>query len=95
LAFSSLTYAQSSVEKIENRQEAQQGRIQEGVKSGELTPLETSTLERKQAAIETKKLNSTSDGIVTPKEKAKITKKQNKAGRAIARKITNSRNKDP
>jgi hypothetical protein len=66
------------------RQEMQQKRINEGVKSGELTKKEAMKLERKQGAIaddirEARK----SGGVVTKKEKAKIQVQQNKASEQI------------
>lgn len=66
------------------RQERQQKRINQGVKSGELTKKEAIRAERRQGAIaddirEARK----SGGVVTAKEKAKIQHEQNKASKQI------------
>jgi len=91
MATAAAASAQTATPKIDERQEVQQNRIEQGVKSGELTAMETRTLERKQGAIEAKKLNSKADDMLTSDEREKIRNKQNKAGRSIARKKTNSR----
>ena len=69
--------------RINARQANQQKRIEQGVKSGELTPGETHRLERQQANIQANKLLAKSDGKVTPKERARLTQEQNRASRTI------------
>jgi len=76
-------FAQTATPKISKKQETQQKRIQQGVKSGELTPAETQKLEQEQAKIQHDKKESKADGVVTPEEKAKIHHEQKKAGRHI------------
>lgn len=69
---------------IGERQKNQHERIDEGVKSGELTKKETLKLEAEQAKIQRKKRRlKRNDGKLGPKEKAKLTHKQNKASRHI------------
>jgi len=72
---------------IHQRKVNQQDRIAQGVKSGELTPRETSNLERKEAAInrETRDDRAANGGKLTPAEKAKVTQQQNKMSREIYR----------
>jgi len=67
------------------RQGAQQGRIAEGVRSGELTRRETRLLEREQRKIRIEKQLVQADGKVTPAEKRFLRREQNRASRHIAR----------
>ena len=71
---------------IEERQKRQQERIGEGVQSGELNKRETLKLEKEQATIQRKKRRyRRNDGKLGPKEKADLTRDQNKASRHIYR----------
>jgi redox-sensitive bicupin YhaK (pirin superfamily) len=75
--------AQDKTPVVKQREINQQKRIEQGVKSGELTRGETARLERQQAKIKTDKLMAKADGKVTPKERAKLQREQNRASRAI------------
>lgn len=77
--------------RINARQANQQGRIKQGVKSGELTPGETRRLERQQGNIQASKLQAKSDGKVTPQERARLSREQNRASRTIYRDKHNNR----
>jgi predicted outer membrane protein len=77
--------AQTATPRVTKRQVVQEGRITEGVKSGELTPRETRRLEREQAKIAIDKSKAKSDGVVTPRERAKLKREQNRASRHIYR----------
>lgn len=77
--------AQTSTPKVRQRQANQQARIQEGRKSGELTGKETAKLETQQAKIQHDKKVAKSDGIVTPAERQKLQREQNRASRNIYR----------
>ena len=68
---------------IGERQKNQQERIDEGVKSKELTNKETLKLEREQAKIRRKKRRLKSDGTLSAKDKARLTHDQDKASRHI------------
>jgi hypothetical protein len=72
---------------IQERKENQQDRIAQGVKSGELTPRETSNLERKEAGLNREERNMREDngGKLTAADKAKLTRQQNKLSRNIYR----------
>lgn len=70
---------------IKNRETRQQKRIAEGVESGQLTARETARLEGQQAKIEADRQNALSDGTMTKKEKAKLTREQNRASHRIYR----------
>ncbi len=75
----------------ERRQQVQQRRIADGVASGELTPRETVGLERQQAGIERARRRMEADGVVTPKERARLHVRQDKASRDIYRAKHNDR----
>lgn len=86
-----LASAQTHTPRVTKRQVHQQARIEQGVKSGELTPVETRRLERQQAKIAVDKSKAKSDGVVTPTERAKLNHEQNRASRRIARMKHNNR----
>lgn len=67
------------------RQGAQQGRIAEGVHSGDLSRKEARKLEMQQRHIKRTKRHAKADGVVTPAEKGMINRQQNRANRNIAR----------
>jgi len=69
--------------RVTKRQVQQQARIKEGVKSGKLTRREARKLERQQAKIAVDKAKAKSDGVVTPAERKKLTREQNRASRRI------------
>ena len=69
---------------VNERQKNQQGRIDEGVKSGELTKKETLKLEAEQAKIQKKKKRyKRNGGEIGPKERAKLEQEQDKASKHI------------
>ena len=70
---------------IKKRETRQQNRIADGVESGQLTAQETARLEGEQAKIESDRQKALSDGTMTKKEKAKLTREQNRASRRIYR----------
>jgi len=75
--------AQTGTPKIDQREANQQGRIQQGVNSGQLTTKETAKLEKGEAKIDKMEAKAKSDGTVTDKERKKITKAQNKESKKI------------
>lgn len=75
----------------EGRQRIQQGRIADGVASGQLTPRETIRLKREQAGIERAQKRMEADGRVTPRERARLHALQDKASRDIDRARHNDR----
>jgi hypothetical protein len=77
--------SQTATPVVKERQVRQQKRIAQGVKSGELTPAETARLETREAKIQHDKKVAKSDGVVTPTEKAKLSREQNRTSRAIRR----------
>ncbi len=83
--------AQTATPRVTKRQVRQQARIEQGVKSGELTRHEARGLERQQAKIAVDKRKAKADGVVTPRERVKLTKEQNRASRRIHRLKHNER----
>jgi hypothetical protein len=77
----------ASAGEIAQRKESQQGRIKQGVKSGQLTARETSHLERKEANInrETRADRGANGGKLTPGEKAQVNRQQNHVSKDIYR----------
>ncbi len=70
---------------IQQRKENQQDRIAQGVKSGELTAGETTSLEKKEADInkEEHQMAAADDGKLTTADNAKITHQQNQLSKQI------------
>lgn len=77
--------AQTATPRVTKRQIHQQQRIKEGVKSGELTKAEAAKLEAREAKIQHDKKMAKSDGVVTPQERAKLHREENRTSRAIYR----------
>lgn len=77
--------AQPATPRIDQREVNQEKRIQQGVKSGELTPRETTRLQAEQGRIQKAETMAKADGKVTPKERERIEHMQNHASRDIAR----------
>lgn len=82
LALAQATPATPNIDKREARQEQ---RIQQGVKSGELTPRETARLEKGQAKVQRMEAKAKADGTVTAQERKRIEHEQNVQSRRIAR----------
>jgi hypothetical protein len=72
---------------VNARQRAQQERIGQGIKSGELTPGEASRLEHKEAGInrEVRGMRQANGGSLTAGEKRLVNKQQNSMSRRIYR----------
>jgi len=85
LALAGTAFAQTATPNIDARRAEQQQRIQQGVASGQLTPRETRRLERQQKHIAKDEARAGKDGVVTARERAKITREQDEASRAIYR----------
>jgi len=82
---------QDKTPRVHKREVRQQKRIQQGVKSGQLTPKEAKRLEKQQAKIRRDKAKAKADGKVTPKERAKLNREQNRANKNIYRKKHNAK----
>lgn len=78
---------------VGKRQENQQDRIAQGVKSGQLTAGETARLEGREANIhrEVRNDRAANGGKLTGQEKAQVNRQQNRTSRAIYRDKHNGR----
>ncbi len=74
-----------------NREENQQDRIAQGIKSGQLTPKEAAHLEKGEQKIENDRKKALADGKMTRREKAKLNKEENKESKKIYKKKHNLR----
>jgi len=78
-----LATAAASADQIDRRQAEQERRIQQGVRSGELTRGEYRQLEAEQARIREMERRAKADGHVDRAERARIEAAQNAASRHI------------
>ena len=84
------TKSEKRKEVIDKREARQEKRIEQGEKSGQLTPTESAKLEKKQDQIKKMEVKADADGHISKKEFKAIEKKQNRASKIIARKKHNS-----
>ena len=70
---------------IDQREAAQEQRIQNGIRSGAITPREAGRLEAEQQRIRDAEARMRADGRLDPREKARLDRMQNKADRDISR----------
>jgi hypothetical protein len=73
----------TSTPRIDQRQQNQERRIEQGEKSGSLTPREAARLEKGQARVQKMENKAMADGKVTKKEAARIEKAQNRQSKKI------------
>jgi hypothetical protein len=80
------------VNEVNNREQNQQDRIANGVKSGEFTPHETAKLERQENHIanQEKRDMAAHNGHLTKGEQAKLNREQNRESRRIYAKKHNT-----
>ena len=71
--------------KIQEREIKQQERIQQGVNSGQLTQREARRLENQQSRMKATEDCLKANGNLTPAERARLTRMQNRASRDIYR----------
>jgi hypothetical protein len=76
---------------IQQREQNQQQRIDQGVASGQLTPREAGRLDARQAGIQQRESRMKADGNLTGGERRSLTRQQNRASRNIYRKKHNNR----
>lgn len=75
--------------KIDARLERQAKRIEQGVKSGKLTPAEADALKAEQEHIKQEKVRVQEDGKVTKRERATLNKMLNQASKNIKNQKSN------
>ena len=84
-AFAQAPAATPSTPNLDKREANQQRRIDQGVKSGQLTPQESARLEKRQERLTAHENKAKSDGVVTKKERAHLQAEANRNSRVIAR----------
>ncbi len=82
--FAMASHAQSTPV-VDKREDIQKERIKDGVKSGELTKAETKHLVKNQRHIKRTESKAKADGVVTPAERAKLDRKQDRASKRIVK----------
>ena len=85
------TSTTTSTPRVDRRQVAQHARIQQGVRSGELTKPEARNLRHGQRHVRRVERRAKADGVVTPRERAHMTAAQNHQSNKIYRKKHNNR----
>ena len=73
----------AQTDRIDERLANQERRIREGEKSGALTAAEARTLRQAQQKIREMKAQALADGKITPEERARIEKEQDRQSREI------------
>jgi len=86
--------AQNAADTVQ-RDVNQQNRIEQGLKSGELTTKEAGKLEREESHIDKMESNALKNGKMTDAEKQRIERAENKASRDIARDKSNAQTGNP
>lgn len=76
---------------LDQRQENQERRIEQGVESGALNANEAARLEAQQNRVQRAEDRAKADGVVTGKERAALHHRQDHTSGAIARKKHNAR----
>ena len=79
-----LTTGALQAQRVDNRQDRQEARIDQGVASGELTRRETARLDARQARITRMEHRAEADGKVTGREAVRLERAQDKASHRIA-----------
>ena len=90
-AITSIAGAQTRTPVINHREHRQNARINQGVRSGELTRNETRHLRNDERRIRDQKLAYKSTGRVTASERAHLRREENRTSRAIYRDKHNGR----
>ena len=84
VVFAGAAFAQSTP-RVDQRQENQQKRIDQGVQSGALNQKEAARLEKGQARVQRMEDKAMADGKVTAKERRKIEHAQDRQSKKIYR----------
>lgn len=93
-AFAASAFAANPVPEVQ-RDVNQQQRIEQGLKSGELSTQEAAKLEKGEAKIDKMEHKALSDGKLSPEEKARIEHAQNAESRAIYQEKHNAQKGNP
>ena len=85
MAQSAAPQAPVGTPKIDQREANQEKRIEQGVKSGELTKKEAARLEKREAKLQANKEKAQADGKVTKQERQQLHREANRDSKAIYR----------
>ena len=80
-----MPYAQAETPVIDQRQANQEQRIDQGIASGQLNEREANRLNKQQEHISKMEDRAKSDGVMTKRERARISAAQHRASHHIAR----------
>ena len=80
---------------INSREHREQQRINQGIRSGELTRREASRLEARMARIRTDERFAKLDGHLTPTERARLQRELNRESRSIYRQKHDAQDRIP
>lgn len=80
-----LVFAQTATPRVTHRQAEQQARINQGVRSGELTPEEARGLRTEQKLVRITKRAMRADRVVTPRERRVLNRQLNRTSRDIGK----------
>lgn len=78
----------AQTERMDQRQANQQKRIDEGINKGELTKSEANRLQKNQQRIQKMENRAKADGKITPEERRRIERAQDKQSHGIHREST-------
>jgi len=85
LLMAGMAFAEAETPVIDQRQENQEQRIDTGIESGHLNEREAYRLNKQQDHIDNMENRAKADGVMTKKERARISAAQDRASRHIAR----------
>lgn len=80
---------------INSRQHREQQRINQGIRSGELTRLEARRVEAGLSRIRRDERRARSDGDLSPRERARLHRELNRESRAIHRQTHDEQDRNP
>ncbi|MGH9352244.1 MAG: hypothetical protein ACRD2G_08805 [Terriglobia bacterium] len=85
LSLPGVAAAQGRTPHLNHRQENQQDRIQQGVKSGQLTRVEARRVEAREGKLQANKLEDKAKGPMTRKDRVQLNRQANRDSSAIYR----------
>lgn len=78
-------FAQTQPKGVDQRQQRQEQRIQQGIQSGQLTPQEAARLQAEQTRIRNEEAAMKADGKLDPVERRKLQRDLDRSSRHIAK----------
>ncbi len=93
-AIATAASAQTAADAVQ-RDVNQQNRIEQGLKSGELTTKEAGKLEREESRVDKMEANALKDGKMMPAERRRIARAQNKVSKDIYQEKHDAQTGDP